>query len=227
MCRSSSAGKDVHLDLCARSTTASCGWTRALSPAAQAVCTTASVRRLPSSRAAPAAAATLLSVYPASQPIMMELVRTGVISDLMAAAPPCARLSAAPASAQATCPPTGTVHPPHHPQLPQPRGLQARQWPAGGRGPDGCPQHCGHHGQRRHPDPGHRHRLRSHRAGVPVRRVQYDTRVYQGFGKADLPTPCSSWAPTSRTGPRSHRSATNLLLKVAPTSPTRSPPPTS
>ena len=39
-------------------------------------------------------------------------------------------------------------------------------------GADGCPQHCGHHGQRRHPDPGHRHRLRSHRAGVPVRCFQ-------------------------------------------------------
>ena len=43
-----------------------------------------------------------LSVYPGSQPIMMELVRTGVIGELMASAPP----SAAPASAQAMCPQT-------------------------------------------------------------------------------------------------------------------------
>ena len=75
----------------------------------------------------------------------------------------------------------GAVHPAHHPQLPQPRGLQAGRGPAGGRRPDGCPQHRGHHGQRRHPDSGHRHRLRPHRPRLRV------------------------WAPTSRTGPRSPR----------------------
>ena len=47
-----------------------------------------------------------LSVYPGSQPIMMELVRTGVIHDLMASGATVRTAFCGPASAQATCPPT-------------------------------------------------------------------------------------------------------------------------
>ena len=49
-----------------------------------------------------------------------------------------------------------SVHPPHHAQLPQPRGFQAGQWPAERRGPDGRSLHCGDGCQRRRPDAGDR-----------------------------------------------------------------------
>ena len=101
-----------------------------------------------------------LSVYPGSQPIMMELVRTGVIRDLMASRchhPHCVLRPLLRRGRRARQ--RRAVHPPYHPQLPQPRRLQARQRPAFRRGTDGCPQHCGHHGQRRHSDPGYRYRL--------------------------------------------------------------------
>ena len=43
----------------------------------------------------------------------------------------------------------------------------------------------------------------------------YDTRVYQRLWQGRATMPCSSLAPTSRTGRRSHRWRDNLLLKVA------------
>ena len=97
-----------------------------------------------------------LSVYPGSQPIMMELTRTGVLTDLMASGATVRTAFCGPCFGAGDVPANGgTVHPPYHPQLPQPRGLQARQRAAGRGGADGCPQHRGHYGQRRHPDTGH------------------------------------------------------------------------
>ena len=76
-----------------------------------------------------------LSVYPGSQPIMHGAdPQRRPSTDLMASRRHHPHLrSAAPASALGTCPPTGHCSIRHyHPQLPQPRGLQARQtasWP--------------------------------------------------------------------------------------------------
>ena len=103
-----------------------------------------------------------LSVYPPSVPVNLELIQNGVQQSLLEAGAlfkPCFCGPCFGAGEQRS------VHPPHHPELPQPRGLQARRRPALRRGPDGCPLHRRHRPEPRRPHPRHRGQLRPAQAG--------------------------------------------------------------
>ena len=66
---------------------------------------------------------------------------------------PCGKLSQTWAQASRRYPRQRRIlDPPHDPQLPQPRGLEARRGSDQRCGADGRPLHCGHCGQRRLPD---------------------------------------------------------------------------
>ena len=92
------------------------------------------------------------------------------------------------------------VHPPHHAQLPQPRGLQAR------KRPDSPPSRSWTRAPSRPPPP--RAACSPRPPTCPTRpgtrpastastTAAYQKRVYWGFGKADLDAAAASRAPTS------------------------------
>ena len=98
--------KDVQLDLCSKIENGKLRVDQASLQAAQAVCTTASTscfhpqgsyRRLRRLR---------LERLPRSQPIMMELVRTGVIGELMASGATIRTAFCGPCFGAGVCPPT-------------------------------------------------------------------------------------------------------------------------
>ncbi len=98
------------------------------------------------------------SVYPASTPIYMELVKNGAVADLMEAGTivktafcgPCFGAGDTPAN-------NALLHPSLHQELPQPGGLQAAERPDRVGGADGRPFHRGYGGQQGIPDAGHRY----------------------------------------------------------------------
>ena len=97
-----------------------------------------------------------LSVYPSSQPVNIELTRNGSIADLMAAG------AIIPGQQR-------PLHPSHHPELPEPRRLQARQRPDGRGRSHGRAVHRRNRRQRRCPDLRRGTGLLGQRSGIPLR----------------------------------------------------------
>ncbi len=111
----------------------------------------------------------------------------------------------------------GLLHPPLHPQLPQPGGVQARRRPGVLRGPDGRPLHRRHRPQRRR---AHRRRraARSPRPTLPRSPIAYDdtpykARVYFGVGQPQ-PEPELVFGPNIADWPEQVALPENLLLTV-------------
>ena len=86
-----------------------------------------------------------LSVYPASQPTFLDLARHGAAGrpDGVRRHHPLLLLRSL-LRRRRRARQRRLLHPPLHPQLPQPRGQQARQRPDRLCGPDGRPLHCRH-----------------------------------------------------------------------------------
>ena len=85
------------------------------------------------------------SVYPASMPTYLELVKNGTVADIVSAGGIFRECLLRSLLRRRRYPRQRRVlHPPHHPQLPQPRGLQARRGADQRGGPDGRPVHRRH-----------------------------------------------------------------------------------
>ena len=108
-----------------------------------------------------------LDIYPTSVPVSLELTKIGATADLLETGAvikpsfcgPCRRCAGQ----------RRLLHPSLHPQLPQPRGLEARRGSDQRRRPDGRPLHCRHGGQRRPDHRRHRHRLHLRPPRLPLR----------------------------------------------------------
>ena len=98
------------------------------------------------------------SVYPASMPVYMELVKNGAVADLMEAGTVVkTAFCGYRASARATPGEQRSVHPPYDEKLPEPRGQQAPERTDLFRGAHGCTFHRGDSGEQRIPHPGDGH----------------------------------------------------------------------
>ena len=161
-----------------------------------------------------------LSIYPPSVPVNLELIQNGVQQSLLQAGGSLQALLLRPLlRRRGRTRQQRPVHPPHHPELPQSGGLQARRGPAVRGGPHGRPVHCRHR-----PEP-RRLLTRASRSRTTSRAKQgkrtFDTQVYdqpgllQGFGHPQPEAALKSSAPTSRNGPSIPALADNLLMQVA------------
>ena len=83
-----------------------------------------------------------LSIYPGSMPALSERSGQRRCHHARVLLRPLLRCRRLPGQRR-------VLHPPHHPQLPEPRGFQAGREPDGCRCPDGRPVHRGHRSQRR------------------------------------------------------------------------------
>ncbi len=149
------------------------------------------------------------------------------VADIVSAAASSASASAAPASAQAIPRQRRVLHPPHHPQLPQPRGLQAR------RGPDqrGVALMDARSIAATAANGGYltaASELTEDYTAPDYHFDQgvYDKRVYNGWGKPGAGRPAEV-RPEHQGLAGAARWPTTCWSKVAATSPTPSPPPTS
>ena len=96
-----------------------------------------------------------LSVYPPSVPVNLELIQNGVQQSLLEAGALFKPCFCGPCFGAGDVPANNGLSIRHHPELPQPRGLQARRRPALRRGPDGRPFHRRHRPEPRRPHPRH------------------------------------------------------------------------
>ena len=116
-------------------------WTRASSPAAPAASTTTSLRPPPSWTATTWATATSpCPSIPPAVPVNLELIQNGVTAALLAGRRHLQALLLRPLlRRRGRARQQRPVHPPHHPELPQPGGLQARRRPDVRGGPRWTP----------------------------------------------------------------------------------------
>ena len=157
-----------------------------------------------------------ISVYPDSMPTYLELVKNGAVADIVSAGGIFRECLLRPLLRRGRHPRQRRVlHPPHHPQLPQPGRLQARRGPDQRRRPDGRPVHRGHRSQRRRAD--RRQRGADEPLETPPCRFDagiYEKRVYNGWGKAE-PDYALKFGPNIKDWPEQPALTDDLLLKVA------------
>ena len=142
-----------------------------------------------------------LSVYPGSQPIMMELVRTGVIGQLMASGATVRTAFCGPCFGAGDVPANGALSIRHTTRnFPSREGSKPGSGQLSGvalmdaRSIAATTANGGLLTAATEVD------YRSHRTGVPVRPLQLRCPGLPGLWQGQLPTPCSSWVPTSKTG---------------------------
>ena len=148
-----------------------------------------------------------LSVYPGSQPIMMELVRTGVISELMASGATVRTAFCGPCFGAGDVPANGALSIRHTTRnFPSREGSKPGNGQLAGVALMDARSIAATAANGGILTPATDIDYRSHRAGVPVRSLPATTPAcIRALARRDYDALLQAWAPTSRTGRRSHR----------------------
>ena len=150
-----------------------------------------------------------LSVYPGSQPIMMELNRTGVLTDLMASGATIRTAFCGPCFGAGDVPANGALSIRHTTRnFPSREGSKPGSGQLAGVAPMDARSIAATTANGGIPTPRNGGGLRPHRARIPLRPLPATRPGCIRALATAITMPCSSWAPTSRTGPRSPRWAT-------------------